>query len=132
MKGWSLVDKTNQIDITFDDLLLKSGGFLLLERTSDNTVPFVNADLIYKGTLGNTDDELYLFNSNCGLEDYVSASPSWPSGNSAERRTMERTKNLEWQTYSGESYYNILGTPKRENSIKIEQKEEIEYLKQYS
>ncbi len=125
MKGWSLVDKTNQIDITFDDLLLKSGGFLLLERTSDNTVPFVNADLIYKGTLGNTDDELYLFNSNCGLEDYVSANPSWPSGNSAERRTMERAKNLEWQTYSGESYYNILGTPKRENSIKIEQKEEI-------
>ena len=123
MKGWSLVDKTNQIDITFDNLLLKSGDFLLLERTSDNTIPFVNADLIYKGTLGNTDDELYLFNSSCGLEDYVAANPSWPSGNSAERRTMERTSNLEWQTYSGESYYNILGTPKRENSIKKVEKE---------
>ena len=55
--------------------------------------------------------------------------PSWPSGNSAERRTMERAKNLEWQTYSGESYYNILGTPKGENSIKIEQKRRLKLKK---
>ena len=127
MKGWSLVDKTSQINITFGDLIIKNGDFLLLERVSDNTIPFINADLIYTGVLGNTDDELHLFNNQCVLEDYVIASPSWPAGNSSQRRTMERTANLNWQTYGGEAYYNILGTPKRENSVKeaIEVKEEV-------
>ncbi len=122
MKGWSLVDKTNQIDITFEDLIIKNGGFILLERSDDNTVPFVNADLTYKGILGNTNDELYLFSNNCKLEDYVTASPSWPAGDSSQKRTMERKANLDWQTYGDESYYNILGTPKRENSITKEEK----------
>ncbi|MDD2274565.1 MAG: lamin tail domain-containing protein [Candidatus Pacebacteria bacterium] len=127
MKGWSLVDKENQIDITFDSLLVKSGAFVLLERTSDNAVSFINADLIYKGTLGNTNEELYLFNSNCGLEDYVAANSSWPAGDSSQRRTMERISNFDWQTYSGEPYNNILGTPKKDNSVKkVEQEVKTE------
>jgi len=125
MKGWSLVDKTNQIDITFDNLIIKSGDFVLLERTDDGTIPSINADLIYKGTLGNANEELYLFNNNCGLEDYIAASPSWPAGNSSQRRTMERKDNLDWQTYAWDSYYNILGTPKRENSI-VKEEEKVE------
>jgi len=119
MKGWSLVDNGEQINITFNDLIIKSGQIALLERTDDNKVPFIKADLIYSGALANNSEELYLFNNNCELEDYVSAMPSWPAGDNVERKTMERNGDFSWHTYSENGYMNIWGTPKEENSERI-------------
>ena len=122
LKGWTLRDKEDQINIAFDDYTVPRGGFLLLERTDDNTIPFMAADLIYKGSLSNSDEELYLFDSQCQEKDFVSGSPKWPAGDSTDRKTMERDSDLiGWHTYSGSGGNGIWGTPKENNSVKKEE-----------
>ncbi len=112
LNGWQLLDKDNKIKAIFDNqYTIQANGFLLLERTDDDTLPELIADLIYTGALGNTDETLYLFDENCQLQDKVFALPSWAAGDNSSKRTMERKVDLGWQTSS-----NIGGTPKRENS----------------
>lgn len=111
LAGWQLLDKDQQIKVIFSkNDIISANGFYLLERTDDDSAPNVPADLIYKGTLNNTNEALYLFNNNCQLEDQVLADPDWPAGDSEEKRTMERFDAVNW--YTGISG----GTPKRENS----------------
>jgi len=115
LTGWQILDKDKQIKIKFLDedqsVILSPGGFLLLERTDDNSVPGIPADLIYTGSLSNTNEALYLFDENCNLQDKVEANPYWPAGSNSSKKTMERKTNLGWQT----SIY-VDGTPKAENS----------------
>jgi hypothetical protein len=117
LKGWALYDREKQINILIeDDLFVPSQGFVLFERTDDSAVSFIMADQIYTGALSNTNESLYLFNSSCVLEDFVTADSSWPAGNSKERLTMERGKDLSWYSYYGSGYMDIFGTPRHENS----------------
>jgi hypothetical protein len=117
LKGWTLRDKEDQINIIFEDYTVPKGGFLLLERTNDDSVPSKTADLIYKGSLSNSEEELYLFDNLCQLKDFVSGDLKWPAGDSAGRKTMERNDDLNgWHTYSGDGDSNIWGTPKENNS----------------
>ncbi|MBU2101459.1 lamin tail domain-containing protein [Patescibacteria group bacterium] len=120
LSGWQLVDKDEQIQIIFSrGAFLSPGGFYLLERTDDNSVPNLIANLIYSGNLSNEDEGLRLFNSDCELEDEVLADSSWPAGDSTNRRTMERGSSLSWYTYSESIVDSILGSPGRENSLQI-------------
>jgi len=122
LENWQLFDKKKQIKIIFDAVIIPADSFYLLERTDDSSVPFVNADLIYVGSLSNKDESLYLFDDNCNLQDAVKADNDWPAGSnlSNEKRTMERDKNLEgWHTYSGYQNNGIWGTPRGENSFKV-------------
>jgi len=111
LDNWQFLDKDKKIKIIFtDQYIIQRNGFFLLERTDDESLPRLSADLIYTGTLGNINEALYLFDKNCQLQDEVLASPNWPAGDNSSKRTMERRYDLEWQT-SG----NIGGTPKKEN-----------------
>ncbi|MDO8435789.1 MAG: lamin tail domain-containing protein, partial [bacterium] len=115
LTGWQVLDKDNQIKIIFSDRgpsSVNANGVYLLERTSDDSVPGVAADLIYTGALNNTNEALYLFNENCALMDEVIASPDWPAGDNAAKRTMERRADFSWQTSA-----NVGGTPGAGNSI---------------
>ncbi|PIS35702.1 MAG: hypothetical protein COT36_01025, partial [Parcubacteria group bacterium CG08_land_8_20_14_0_20_38_56] len=122
LANWQLFDKQKQIKIIFENpASIPASGFYLLERTDDNSVPHIRADLIYTGSLGNTNEALYLFDSTCQLRDKVSADSDWPAGNNlaTEKRTMERNSDLRgWHTYSGYQNNGIWGTPKAENSSK--------------
>ena len=112
LAGWQLLDKDNQIEIIFTkENQIPANGFYLLERTDDNSVPNVAADLIYTGGLGNTNEAIYLFDENCQLQDEVLTNSDWSDGDNSSKRTMERKNNLTWQTSS-----NIGGTPKKANS----------------
>lgn len=114
LNNWQLIDKAEQIKINFSFLVntkIKPGQFLILERTSDNTLPNLKADLIYVGALSNSEEGLRLFDKNCNLIDEVLANPSWPAGDSKTRKTAERKNDLTWQTS-----FNSSGTPKNENS----------------
>ncbi|MCS6788994.1 MAG: lamin tail domain-containing protein [Patescibacteria group bacterium] len=114
INNWQLIDRSEQIKINFAFLpntKIKPGQFLILERTSENTLPNIKADLIYTGALSNSDEGLRLFDKNCNLIDEVLATPSWPAGNSLTRQTAERKTDLSWQTSANSS-----GTPKNENS----------------
>ena len=112
LTGWQLLDKEQQIKIIFDSKDRASvGGFYLLERTDDDSVPRIAADFVYTGGLNNTNEALYLFDENCQLQDEIEAFPDWPAGDNSSKRTMERKSNLGWQASVRSG-----GTPKRENS----------------
>jgi hypothetical protein len=115
--GWQLLDKAEQIQIVFEATdIISAGGFYLLERTDDASVPGIPMDKSYAGALSNTEESLRLFNSKCDLIDEALASPSWPAGDNMEKRSMERTAELAWVTYLGGENSGILGTPKEKNN----------------
>ncbi|GEM_PF-6513743 len=116
ISGWQLIDSGEQIHVTMPaHTIVVQGGLLLLERTNDDTVPGISADIIYTGALGNTSDGVRLFDTNCLLHDEALGLP-WPAGNAAERRTMERASDFSWYTSTALNIGGILGTPKAENS----------------
>ena len=115
--GWQLMDMGDQIHITFDsETSIQEEGYMLLERTDDNTVPGISADATYTGALSDDDEGLRLFNSNCELQDEALADSDWPAGSNNPDRSMERLPDLSWQTYNGDGANGIYGTPKAENS----------------
>ncbi len=115
LSGWQLFDKDEQIKINLSVLAnpkIVPGGFILLERTNDDSVPNIAANLIYVGALSNTDEGLRLFDSQCVLADEAGASPDWLAGNNADKRTMERDNSgFGWHTSNSPG-----GTPKQTNS----------------
>ncbi|MCL5017135.1 MAG: lamin tail domain-containing protein [Patescibacteria group bacterium] len=124
ISGWQILDKGEQIKITIPaGKKIAAKGFLLMERTDDNSVPGVGADIIYTGVLSNSDEGLRLFNDRCDLVDEVLAAGSWPAGDASTKRSMERQADLTWSTYSGSGEGSgdqlIMGTPKKENSVRV-------------
>lgn len=114
LTGWRIQNRDQKIKIIFPKgtfSLFSVNNLMILERTSDETIPAVKADLIYTGALKNENEALYLFDENCQLQDFVEANPYWPAGDNLTKRTMERKLDLTWQTS-----LNFGGTPKRENS----------------
>lgn len=92
--------------------------FFLLERTDDETVPGITADLIYKGSLKNDGEHLKLIDAQGEVADEVDCSTGWFSGDNKTKQTMERKSGVRpgsdptnWQS-SGEPG----GTPRIENS----------------
>lgn len=59
LAGWTLTDE-NDIEVELAGEL-ESGGFLLLERGDDQTIPNIPADLIYSGRLDDAGETLWLF-----------------------------------------------------------------------
>jgi len=115
--NWQILNKSQKLKINLstyevDRLGIPGQGFFLLERTDDTSVPNITADFIYKGTIKNSNESLYLFDSNCHLVDKVEGNPKWPAGDNKQKKTMERnTTDLTWHTSS-----KVNGTPKQENT----------------
>lgn len=118
LKDWQILDKAGQIKIFFrESRILLPQSFYLLERTDDNSVPGVSADFIYNGQLNDDEEELYLFNENCILEDEIIAVPGWFAGDKVEKKSTERDFDLNWHTYCGGLQSGVFGTPKNQNSF---------------
>ncbi|MBI4034071.1 MAG: lamin tail domain-containing protein [Candidatus Brennerbacteria bacterium] len=112
ISGWQILDKAEQIKITFEDgEKIPPGRFYILERTDDTTVPNVQADKIYVGALSNADEGLRLYDPQCSLVDEILANPDWPAGSNSSKGTMERKSDLTWQSSAV-----FGGTPRGENS----------------
>ncbi|WP_127015610.1 phospholipase D-like domain-containing protein [Anoxybacter fermentans] len=118
LSGWTLnaVDGTPSINLSG---IIPAKGYFLLERTDDNSVPGISADLIYTGSLGNTGETLELRDASGTLIDSVDA---WYAGDNDTKATMERTDPLvsgtdssNWNT-STVGYDGGYGTPKALNS----------------
>ena len=111
LDGWVLKadNGTPEINLTG---IVPAKSFYLLERTDDNTVPEISADLIYKGALGNKGENLKLHDNSGNLIDNVNCSSGWLAGNNKTKQTMERTDSENWQNSQ-----NPEGTPKAKNSI---------------
>ncbi|MCX6764869.1 MAG: lamin tail domain-containing protein [Candidatus Nealsonbacteria bacterium] len=118
LKNWQILDKAGQIKIVFEEnRILFPQSLYLLERTDDNSAPGAAADFIYQGILNDDEEELYLFNDNCALEDEIIAVPYWPAGDKIEKKSMERGADLNWHSYCGGLQNGISGTPKNQNSF---------------
>ena len=124
ISNWQILDKEEQIKVALpENTKISAGGFLLLERTDDNSALNVKADIIYTGAISNSNEALRLFDDKCDLVDEVFANSEWPAGETGAKRTMERQADLTWWTYNGAGEGSgdalILGTPKKENTIKV-------------
>lgn len=108
LTGWQLQNKKQRIKIIFETEKIAPGGFFLLERTDDESVPGIAADRIYSGSLANSGENLYLFDGGCVLQDEAAAASKWPAGDNVSKLTMERTADFLWISSKEPG-----GTPKR-------------------
>ena len=110
LEGWVLkaddgTPETNLIGT------IPAKAFYLLERTGDDSVPRVSADLIYTGALKNSGESLKIYDDSGDLVDEINCDSGWFAGNNETKQTMERTSSGTWQDSQ-----NPGGTPKTENS----------------
>lgn len=91
-------------------------GFYLLERTNDDSVSGISADLVFTGSLKNSGERITLIDECGSVIDEVSMT-SWTAGDNEEYRTAERAEDLSWYSYSGSGSLGIMGTPKAPNSV---------------
>ncbi|MEK9183196.1 MAG: lamin tail domain-containing protein, partial [Patescibacteria group bacterium] len=129
--GWFFTDG-NDIKITFaTGTIIKSRQYFLLERTNDQTISDLAADLIYTGSLHNSGEKLQLKDAQGRLLDDVDASKKWFAGKSEnEKDSMEKIDPLlsgnlagNWQSvglparrgHDAKNNY-IAGTPQKFNS----------------
>jgi hypothetical protein len=86
LTGWTLAAADGTPSVTLSGTI-PAGGYFLMERTDDNSVPGVTADLIYTGALGNAGEILSLRDASATLQDSVDA---WYAGDNTTKATMQR------------------------------------------
>jgi len=124
VEGWILKARDGSPNIRLQGIV-PSKGFYLLERTDDETLPDITADLIYSGALGNEGETLELYDNFENLVDEVSCSSGWFKGDNKSKKTMER-KDVQKGETSAEGWQTseiIGGTPKQKNSAPVQKLE---------
>ncbi len=118
LNNWTINWNDNIINL--DEINLASNDYLLLERTDDDTVPSVNANLIYTGSLRNS-GEIILLKNNEEIIDTVDFSAGWPETTNVTS-TLERdcTDFSIWQISN-----RVDGSPKQPNTICEQETEPI-------
>lgn len=130
LTGWTLASTDEEPTISISDTI-PAHGYLLLERTDDNTVSDSLADLIYSGTLSNSGEYLQLKDETGQVIDEVDCSGGWFGGTSTPKASMERVHPEtdgsdpgSWGTNDGVTINGndadgnpINGTPKAQNSV---------------
>lgn len=113
LDGWLLEssDGSPSINLTVlpeqsGPIIVDPGGFVLLERTDDSSVPGVSADKIYTGALSNDGEDLVLKNPEGSVEDSVSFSDGWVAGSTSSGDTLSLV---------GGSWVDGTPTPKASN-----------------
>ena len=92
LDGWTLRAEDGTPDIHLSGTIL-GGGYFLLERTDDSTVPSVAADQIYAGALSNSGEQIELKDSSGVLIHSVRAKSVWPAGDNTTKNTMQWSGN---------------------------------------
>ena len=108
LDGWKLTSTDGSPDISLQNII-PSKGFFLLERTDDESVPNIQADMIYTGSLSNKGEHLKLIDSQNNVMDEVINQDAWIAGDNTTKQTMEKV-GLSWLTSK-----NPGGTPKQPN-----------------
>jgi len=127
LSGWKIIAQDTTPKITLSGVI-PAQSFYLLERTDDNTIPGITADLIYAGVLSNKGEHLKLLDGQNNIIDEINCNQGWFAGDNTLKQTMERRSPQisgnspeNWQ-----SSQNSGGTPKLKNTAKsIEKLPEI-------
>jgi len=127
LTGWFIVsqDETPKIQLSGT---ITSQGFFLLERTDDETVSNITADLIYTGALEDSGEVLELKNPDGTVIDKIDCPSQWFAGDKDEKASMSRKNSQALSTsdnwFTATSSPNnakdaknqlILGSPKAQN-----------------
>ncbi|MFA5742434.1 MAG: lamin tail domain-containing protein [Candidatus Paceibacterota bacterium] len=120
LNGWSLmVQDSFQVNLKG---MIPAKGFYLLERSDDQTLPNIPADMIFKGSLVNKGQKIGLYNKAGILVDEIDCSQGWFGGDNVSKQTMERispekdgSSASNWQTS-----IPLGGTPKFQNSLVVQ------------
>jgi hypothetical protein len=102
--GWVLRTSDSSPNITLTGTI-GSKDFFLLERSDDDTVFDVDADMIYDGSLSNIGEIMYLYDGHGYLVDSANKNGGfWPAGDFYTYASMERgdiisDDDLAWVTY---------------------------------
>ena len=102
LNGWTLTATDGVPSIGLNGSL-SGGGFFLLERTDDTTLPTVLADQIYVGALENAGELLILKNAGGEAVSTVDGSGGWPAGDKDSNQTMQ---------WNGSTWTSGIATPK--------------------
>ena len=87
LDGW---DITGALNVSLSGVI-SPGGYFLLERSDDNTVSDIPADLIYTGGLNNDGESLFLGNGFYRVDSANANGGAWPGGSAApDYESMER------------------------------------------
>jgi len=105
LQGWKIIAEDGTPEI---ELKGEIKDFFILERTDDETLPEIKADLIYSGALENSGENLKLINNKGAVVDQING---WQAGDNETKRTMERIGENLWQ-----NSFQIGGSPRKENS----------------
>ncbi|QQR82373.1 lamin tail domain-containing protein [Candidatus Campbellbacteria bacterium] len=98
LSGWFLKasDGDPAIALTGD---IPAGGYFLLERSDDESVPGVPAGVIYTGALGNAGETLTLFDTGGVVIDSVIGGTNWSlGGDNVIKNTPQRQADNSWIT----------------------------------
>ncbi|OGZ45496.1 MAG: hypothetical protein A3C84_04885 [Candidatus Ryanbacteria bacterium RIFCSPHIGHO2_02_FULL_48_12] len=106
--GWTLETTDGGLHIALSGSIAP-GGYYLIERTDDTTVPGIAADLVvpFGSGLANSGEALVLKDTSGSVVDEVNASGGWPAGDNTTKETMQR---------SGSSWVTAVATPKASNT----------------
>ncbi len=98
LDGWVLSGEDGTPTITLTGSI-DSGGYFLLERSDDSSVPDVTADLIFTGALGNDIENLILTDGGGLKIDEVQSGEGWSlGGNNITKHTAQRQGDGTWIT----------------------------------
>lgn len=108
LTGYVIESESKKLSIKLSGILT-AGQYYLIERTDDNSVPNIQADLVSTfGTgLSNSGDNLYLNDANGQSIDSVLFASGWPAGDNTSKQTMQ-IQGISW--VAGEP------TPKKANA----------------
>jgi hypothetical protein len=98
LTGWTLETKDGGLTITLSGSIV-SGGYYLIERTDDTTVPGIAGDLVvpFGSGLANSGEILILKDASGSIVDEVDASGDWPAGDNTTKETMQKAGSV-WIT----------------------------------
>ena len=135
LSGWKLADEESQLNISFENAnnrIIESRSYYLIERSNDDTIKDIAADLTapFNGGLKNEGENLILFDPSDFKVDEVNAKTEWFAGDKDKKISMERINPLadgsgpaNWISNDTihingiDSKDNpIKGTPKKQNS----------------
>ena len=139
ISSWQLVSSDDSPDIIFQEgTIIQANSYFLIERTDDNTVSDIMADLAVsfgQGGLNNTGEMVRLFDSAGTAVDVVGgAGEAWYFGDSNSKNSMERIDPMKagnidsnWKNFSGTPVNKdatggglVFGTPKAKNSAAVQ------------
>lgn len=130
LTGWILQAADSSPEI-FLSGTINAYSYFLLERTDDNSVSDITADIIYTGAMGNSGENLSIKNHESVLLDRVDCTEGWFAGDNDEKISMERIdpcasgsdpgnwgNNNTSIIYGKDAAENFInGTPRHKNSI---------------